>query len=213
MQYLTRLDSGILLMIGVVIMIITMVLHPAGGSFEGLIQNASIAIIAHSLAIGSVPFSALGFWGLTRSLQATTRWSYLGYAFMIVGLLAAMLAAALNGLAQPMFALRYADASSEVIDQIRPIFHYNMALNHAFDYVLMASLLASMLCWSISILKTKVYPRWTGILGITLVLLVAVGLYSGFYFLDLYGFRYFVFGWLIWVVSVGVYLMSHNQGM
>ena len=193
------------LLLGSFLMFITMILHPAGGGgFEGLLRNAQFAIIAHALAILSLPVSALGFFGLTLILDKAALLSRMAFLFMLFGLIAAMLAAAINGLAQPIFALGYKEASPEVIDSIRPIFRYNMALNHAFDYILIGAMFLSTLLWSWAILKTQALPKSLGYFGFLLVLVGGIAIASGFYFLDLYGFRIFVFGWLAWIIGVGV---------
>jgi len=202
--------TGWALLLGSFLMFITMILHPTGGGgFEGLLRHANFAIIAHALAIFSIPFSAVGFFGLAQRLDESQFLSRLALAMMLLGLVAAMLAAALNGLAQPMFALQYEGADETTIDTLRPIFRYNMALNHAFDYILIAGMFFSTFLWSIAILRTQAsamadrFSKWLGYLGIALFVIGLISIVSGFYFLDLHGFRIFIFGWLIWIVSVG----------
>ncbi len=192
-------NTALFLILGVFLMVVTMVLHPTGGSFERLLANADIGIVAHSLAILSVPFSALGFLGLTQILGQQRFFTRLAFAIMTIGLLAAMLAATLNGLALPLFVKKYADASPETIEAIRPIFHYNMALNHGFDYILIAAMFLSTVLWSIPIIRTKTLPAWIGYFGILLVAAFLTALLLGFFFLDLYGFRIFIFGWVAWI--------------
>ena len=194
------------LLLGVLLMVVTMVLHPTGGNFERLLANANIGIAAHSLAIASVPFSALGFLGLSLVLKKDAFFSRLAFAIMTLGLIAAMLAATLNGLALPLFVKKYADATPETIDAIRPIFHYNMVLNHAFDYILISAMFLSTVMWSIAIIRTKVLPAWVGYFGLLLVTAFLAALLLGFYFLDLYGFRVFIFGWVAWIVLAALKL-------
>ncbi|MDB5156639.1 MAG: hypothetical protein JWR50_1346 [Mucilaginibacter sp.] len=63
-----------------------------------------------------------------------------------MGLFAAMLAAAVNGLALPLFLNHYLDAPPEKLSAVKPVVNYNTALNHAFDYVYTgASCLATLL--------------------------------------------------------------------
>jgi hypothetical protein len=75
------------------------------------------------------------------------------------------------------------------------------------DYVFSGSLLLAMGIWSVLILRTAVFPKWTGYLGILLLLLVVIGLVMRFNFIDLTGFRIFIFGLVSWIVSMGVLLM------
>lgn len=188
-----------------------MVLHPTGGGFEHLLRNSSMAIISHSLAILSVPFSGLGFLGLTKALEKDRFFPKPAFAVMVVGSLAAVLAATVNGLAQPLFAAMYREASMETINTIKPIFHYNMALNHAFDYILIASMFISVLFWSIAILRTSTLPRWIGYVGISLVMGALIAITLGFYFLDLHGFRFVILGWVAWIVCVAIFLLRTER--
>ena len=207
MENQSKRSTGIYLLSGSFLMFITMVLHPTGGGFEHLLRNSSMAIISHSLAIFSVPFSGLGFLGLTKVLEKDSLFPKPAFAVMVVGLFAAVLAATVNGLAQPLFAAMYRGASAETIETIAPIFRYNMALNHAFDYILIASMFLSVLFWSIAVLRTSALPTWIGYLGLILVGTALLSTIQGFYFLDLHGFRYFILGWVAWIVCVAIFLL------
>ncbi|MFK8161924.1 MAG: hypothetical protein AB8H12_05620 [Lewinella sp.] len=158
-----------------------------------------------------MPFSALGFIGLSQHLGINRFFSRLGLAFMLFGLVAAMLAAAVNGLTLPFFISDYAEANQATIAAIKPILRYNMAFNHSFDYLLIGAMFLSMFLWSISIFRSGRLPRWLAYLGFTIVAVVVGAGVSGFYFLDLHGFRMFVFGWLVWIVATAVSLWSASE--
>lgn len=192
-------------------MFATMILHPVGGDFEHLLAVSQMGIITHSLAIFSLPFSALGFVGLTQWLGSNRFFSRLGLAFMLLGLVAAMLAAAVNGLTLPFFIGDYAEADPAIIEAIHPILRYNMAFNHSFDYLLISAMFLSTFLWSIAIFRSGKLPRWVAFLGFAIVAIVLISAVSGVYFLDLHGFRMFVFGWLVWILSVGVALWRAEE--
>lgn len=188
-----------------------MVLHPTGGNFETLIANSTIAIVSHSLAIFSVPFCMLGFIGLTNILGKESFFSKLALVIMILGLIAAMLAATLNGLALPLFVADYASTSEETISSIRPILKYNMVLNHSFDYILISAMFISTLLWCVDIQKTEVFPKWVGYFGALLVSAAVIAIVSGFYFLDLHGFRIFILGWVAWIFLVAIFVYKKDS--
>lgn len=188
-----------------------MILHPIGGDFAHLIAVSKMGMIAHSLAIFSIPFSALGFIGLNRKLGRNDFFSRLGLAFMLLGLLAALLAATANGLVLPLFIEDYAKATPETIESLRPFLRYNLAFNHAFDYQLITGMFLSMFCWSIAILQSDNLPRWIAYLGFLIVLIILGAILGGFYFLDLSGFRVFVFGWLVWILAVAWKLWTADK--
>jgi hypothetical protein len=130
---------------------------------------------------------------------------------MLFGLVAAMLAAAVNGLTLPFFIGNYAEADQATIAAIQPILRYNMALNHSFDYLLISAMFLSMFLWSISIFRSGRLPRWVAYLGFIIVAVVLIASVGGFYFLDLHGFRMFVFGWLVWIVAAAKALWSARE--
>jgi hypothetical protein len=207
MQQLYK-NSGISLLIGSFLMVATMVLHPFGGSFEQLLAISTMTIVSHSIAIFSIPFTLFGFWGLTKRLEAEETFAKAAFITAALGLIAAMLAAAVNGLVLPFFIEDFRDASQQTIEQIKPILRYGFALNKAFDFILIGGLCEGFLLWSIAILKTKEMPKWIGYLGILLGVGFLTLLLSGFVLTSLYGFRLFVFGIVLWIIATAIYLMK-----
>ncbi len=204
----TQKNAGIALVIGSFLMLVTMVLHPAGGDFQHLVLIFNIIIISHALAVLSVPFSLVGFWGLKDRLQGAPFLSHLAFAIIAVGLMAAVAAAAINGLALPLFVKRYSDASAATLEAIRPILHYGSALNHAFDFILIGAVCLAVLLWSIAVIVTKRIPTWVGYYGLLLSALAILMLSLGFHFVDLHGFRWFIFGWVSWIIIIGVIMIK-----
>src|SRR4030095_13213999 len=116
MNNLFERKAGIALIAFTVLLVLTMVMHPAGGSVEHLIRITPLIITTHAIAIFSLPFGLIGFWGLTRRIGTDNFWSMLAFSSICFGLIAAMLAAATNGLVMPMFLDGYKDASAETIE-------------------------------------------------------------------------------------------------
>ena len=199
--------AGLSLLIGSFLMFVTMILHPVGGSIEHIVKVRTMGTIAHSIALLSIPFTWVGFRGITKRLSDAPFFSQTAYAFVTFALLAVMIAAALNGLVLTGFVGRYADASPEVIESIKPLLYFNGALNHAFDYIFMAGICISVLLWSIAILKTRKFTMWLGWFGIILSVLATSMWIVGFVFVDLHGFRIFVFGTVAWIVAAGIGLV------
>src|SRR5665213_388299 len=115
---------GTALIFGSFLMIVTMALHPSGGSFEYLLKISPLIMATHTLALIAIPFILYGFWGLTKKLGGDVFFSGTAFATILLGIAAVMCAAALNGLAIPLYLSRYKLASKEVIDSIRPIIYY-----------------------------------------------------------------------------------------
>ena len=122
-------------MIGSFLMVVTMVLHPSGGNFEHLLKIYKVAIIAHSIAIFSIPFICFGFYGLSIALLSKSKISFLAFSMSCFGLLAAMIAAAINGLALPFYVLQHAQDVEPNLSTIKLILNYGSNLNKSMDYI------------------------------------------------------------------------------
>ena len=182
-------------------MIVTMILHPVGGDFEHLLRIITIGRVSHIIAIISIPLVAYGFLGLTQKLESSL--SNISFSFMLFGLIAVLFAGAVNGLILMDFVERYEGASEETIASLKPIFRLISSFNHAFDFIFIGAVCLSTGLWSLVILKKKTFPNLLGWLGIMITIAALVSLIAGFVFVDLHGFRIFIFGWVIWVVGIG----------
>ena len=200
-------NAGIALILFTILMVFTMLLHPAGGSFEYLLKISGIIVISHTIAIVSIPFAAIGFWGLTRKLGTDNFFSISAFAIVLFGLVAVMIAAVTNGLVLPVFIQKYRDASPELITAIKPILKYNSAVNTAFDYIYTGAFCLSMLFWSIAIWYTRKLSLWLAYFGTGLSVLAAILFASGFPLHDLQGFRIFVSSIVLWIVMAGIALV------
>jgi len=211
MKSTTYKTPGLCLLIGCFLMFITMVMHPTGGDIDHILKIWVIAVASHAIAIASIPFLAVGFWGMERRLQEADFLSKLSFAIIITGLVAVMIAAAINGLAYPIYATMYEGASEATLASIEPVTRFGFALNHAMDYIFMGAVCASTILWSLAIYRTKSLPMWLGHLGLLLSIAALVTWILGFVFVDLHGFRVFIFGWVIWVLLAGFLLLKAKQ--
>jgi hypothetical protein len=198
--------AGIALIIFTILLVFTIVLHPAGGSIGHLINMTMLIIVTHSIAILSLPVGGIGFWGLTVRIGADRFGSMLAFGMAVLGLVAALLAGATNGLVMPIFLQQYKDATPEAIAAIKPLLQYGFAVNHAFDYVYTGAFALAILCWSIEILLTRRLAPWLGWLGIVISLIVAVIFCLGEPVNSVHGLRIFVVSIIGWILLVGAAL-------
>ena len=196
--------AGISLILGCFLMIVTMVLHPVGGDFEHLVRIRLIGIVSHAIAILSVPLVAYGFWGFSTHVGGVL--SKISFAYMLFGLIAVMLAAAVNGLILMDFVKSYEGAPEEVIESLKPFFRLIRDFNHAFDFIFIGAVCISTTLWSIAILKISSFPTVIGWFGLAITAMALTFLLLGFVFVDLQGFRIFIFGWVAWVIWMGITL-------
>jgi len=204
-------DCGIALLVFILLLLVTLVLHPAGGKVAYLIRHSRAIIITHSIALFSIPFGWLGFRGLSRKLGTTSFYPMLGFAFLSVAMVAVLLAATANGLVLPLFLQQYADAASPAIDSVLPLLQYNFTINKAFDYIYTLACCMAILCWSVSILRSAKLPRWIGAAGVLLFLVVMAMLVSGLAVNHLQGFRISMIGIVAWTLIVAITLMHNNR--
>ena len=206
MQTRFEKKAGLALVVFTVLMIFTMVLHPAGGSVEYLLTIIPLIVITHAIAILSLPFALAGFWGLTKAIGTDNFLSILAFSFISLGLVAVMIAAAANGLVMPLFIQTYKDASVETIALIKPVLRYSFSVNHAFDYIYTGAFCLAIMCWSITILYTKKLPVWVGWFGIIIstaaivIFITAPGMFG------LHAVRLFVSCIVLWILVVGIVL-------
>jgi len=203
MQRTFEKKAGVSLIVFVVLLVFTMVLHPAGGSIEHLIGITPMIIVTHSIAIFSLPFGWAGCWGLTRKLGTEEYLPVLAFFMISLGLVAVMLAAAANGLALPFFLQHYRDGTQETMDAIKPVLKFNASVNKAFDHIYTIAFCLAILCWSVTILYNRSLPVWVAWSGIAIAAVI-VGLYIfGVAANSLGGFRIFGSAMLVWMLLAG----------
>lgn len=196
--------SGYCLLIGTLLLVGTMVLHPAGGSMDHIRRITPLLMGSHALAIGSLPLLGFGCYGLAIRLASPSRLATLALITLFFGLLAGLIAATINGLTLPLFVTNQPDASAE---QLKLIILYGFLINKPMSYILMTCVTVSVGIWSALLLRRNDLPRWLGYGGIGLVGLGLLGAVVGYDFHGVGGFRLFVFALAGWLLGVGVLLI------
>jgi hypothetical protein len=199
-------QAGIALIIFTILILFTMVMHPAGGDFQHLLAIIPMLLITHSIAILSLPFAGLGFWGLTKRIGFDNLYAVSAFAMSLVALIAALLAGSTNGLVLPLFVHQYKDAAPDVMDKLRPVLAYGHAINTAFDYIYTGAFCLAILFWSVAILMTRRFPRWIARLGILVAVAGVTVELCGVSPASLYGFHLFVATLVTWTIAVGISL-------
>jgi len=200
-----------LLIIFSVLLVLTMVLHPMGGSVEYLIHIRNVILVTHIIAIVSLPVGWVGFWGLTGAIGSDRVLSLMAFAMASIGVLAALIAAATNGLILPIYLDHFKDLSAAGIESIRPILRYGTAINQAFDYIYTFSFCGAIICWCTGALSTRSLPKWLAWMGIVLSGVIVFVFAFGVTQQDLSGLRWFITGIVIWTVLAG-YVLSRAPG-
>ncbi len=195
--------AGLSLIIGSILMVLTMVLHPAGGNVTHIIKIFNTIVISHTIAIFSLPLMAFGFYGLTTLLLNHSKTAFLAFYFALFALIAAMLAAAINGIVLPMFVERYFNEFEQNKNILNPIIKYGFMLNKSMDYILIAGILVAISIWSVLISRSNTLPKWMGYYGMALCIISIFGVIIGFDFIHLSGFRIVVLSIVGWIILAG----------
>lgn len=205
----TRL-SGISLCFGSLIAVITMALHPAGGSVEHIIRIQHVLIFSHSLGIACLPFMGFGAWGLSCLLQTGSKTSILSLFVFCLGLVAAMIAAAVNGLILPQF---LSDLIARPVDEsiVNSIVRYGHHINVSMANIFIFATCISILIWCVLIIQTQELPKAAGYLGLSLLGFGLICLLLKANFTDLYGFRIFVAGLATWLTTTGIQMIMKGK--
>lgn len=204
-------STGVSLISGSILMICTMILHPSGGSIQHIIAISETITIAHTLAIFSLPIILFGFYGLSEKLSEPYKISTLALIIITFGLIAAMFAALINGLAIPYFLGQYAENIEMHDSIIKPIIVFGFSMNKPLDYVFIAAFCLAISLYSILIIRTKKLPTWLGYYGVILMIASVLGALSGFAFTSLLGFRIFVFSLAGWILITGYFLIRKKE--
>jgi hypothetical protein len=199
-------QSALALLVGSIAWIVTMSLHPTGGSFEKIARISSIIVGTHSLALATIPLMLFGFLGLTARLGADRGLPVAALITYAFGSVAAMCAAVINGLALPAFVEQFRESKLASPDAAHMVVAYGSTMNAGFARVFMAATAAAVLFWSISILTTRTLPRWIGALGVAAGLTGLFLVLSGTLSVHVHDFGLFVFGYAAWTILVGVLL-------
>jgi len=194
--------AGLTFIIGSAGLLVTMGLHPTGGSIERMAHVARMARIAHSLAIASIPLMLIGGLGLTARLRADPVFAPAGFVVYAIGCLGGMLAAVVNGLVAPTYAeWVVGEVKNRTTDSA--ILHYGHALGAAFANIYMIATAVATMLWSAAILRSRALASWAGWLGILLGSLALVAVLGGFLGLSVHEFSNFVLGISVWTIAVG----------
>lgn len=202
--------SGISLIVGSILMVATMVLHPSGGSIEHILKTKTTIIVSHSLAIFSLPFIGFGFWGLSTALLTKSRISFLSFIISCFGLFAAMIAATINGLTLPLFLTQIVPQNID-LNIIKAVSGYGREINIPMDYILLLAFGLSISIWSVLVIQSKKFPKWIGYYGIFLILFNILAIYNKYNFIGLFGFRIVIFGIVSWIIAVGTKILWQKQ--
>jgi hypothetical protein len=205
METFSRKLSGTCLLIGAAMAVLTMILHPVGGSMAHIVKIKGVLIFSHALAIACMPLIAFGLWGLSKTLATQNRMAILSLFIAMFGLGAATLAGVINGLVLPQFAANYVGKET---NDLGAILNYARLFNKSLAYVFMAAITVAILLWSLLIIARGQLSKWLGYYGLVVFVFGIAALCSTSNMTSVSLFAAFVFGMASWLVAVGILLLK-----
>jgi len=190
-------SAAVFLVIGTVAGFITMAFHPTGAD---VIANAAagarnvLAIAMHLLAVCGLPFVLAGLLGFTVMLTRRDL-AVLGYAFYVLGAIAAMIAAVASGLIAP-------EAAQLVTTTGMSALRYTRLINQSFALIYAVLTAAALVIWSSALLLGRDGYRRLAIYGLVVGPLLLVVVVGGILPLNVHGFGVIIGVQGIWCLSV-----------
>lgn len=206
-----QLDAGFALISCAVLMIITMLSHPHADSLEGLLKLPSIVfkinMFTHSIGILSTPFLLLGCWGLSKYLKSNI--ALFAFVILALGIVAIIFAMTLDGFVTTVF-INLVKKSTVPISQIDLVITYNSSIIKSFSLIYVFANCIAIILYSIVILLSDNFPKWTGIYGIITSFSAMIAIFNGVDLVDFLGIKIFVFGLVSWTLIIGIILRKLN---
>jgi hypothetical protein len=199
--------SGVALIAGSVVIIITMTLHPSGRIAPGnAAQAARMFVAVHSLVLFSLPVMFLGAWGMSRRVATAGRLPIVALVTYTFALAAIMNSAVAGGLVVSSVLRQLVAAAPGTTEAWQVLFRYNGWVDESFAQVYVVASSLAILLWSASIVRSRALPRALGIYGCILGPLTLIAIFSGLLNLAAHGFGLVVFGQALWFTITGALL-------
>lgn len=198
-------STGASLVIGSLLGVATMVLHPVGGTMDHIRHISPMIRATHGLAIASFLVLLFGLVNLCTIAWEQRMLALLALILLATGSAFVMLAGTLNGFVLPSLA---SPTDSSQLSENVALIRYNHALNQVFANVFIATFAAGYCALSFAFLRLAETPRWLGVLGVTIGIGCACVLVLGFNLLSVRSFGLVVGSLCLYTVIWGLYLLT-----
>lgn len=203
--------SGILLIVGALMLVLVMVAHPTGHQMANagpdLGRLMHINMVVHGAAIASVPILFLGFLGLSRRLGFTdlTVAALVFHGFAGMAVLGAAIASGFVATGA-LHEMLHGDAANRGLYNV--LLEYTHFFNQGYAGVYVAASSMAILLWSAVMLREKRMGGAVGIAGVIVGSLVLLFFLVGHLQLDVHGFGIVVVAQAAWSTWVGILLLK-----
>ena len=198
--------SGTLLIIGAIVSVVGIILHPSGAVSSATFQRfAWQNQIVHGVALAVVPILFLGLFGLSRRLGPSdlTAAALLAYG---LGATAVVSAAISSGFVATLVIDQILTGPAESRGVFKALLTYTGLVNQGFAKVNATASTVAVLLWCAAIWRSDRIPRAPGVTGVVLSVAVLLALLSGRLPMDVHGFGLLTWAQSIWLIWIGILL-------
>ena len=203
-----------MLIVGNIITIFVMVLHPVGG--HGLLappemqRLALLDRVVHGLAIAALPMVFLGALALSRWLTGAGRLPLAALVVFGFALVAIMAAAAMSGFVGADILGRMVTGDPQ-LESRRMMLDYTFRINQAFSSIYAVGSCVAILLWSAVILRTRQLSPALGVYGLVIGLAIPASLFAGVLTLDVHGMGLVALAQAVWFIVAGYSLRRAGE--
>jgi hypothetical protein len=205
--------TGVVIIVASIITIVSMSLHPsiASRGLEGFVAEATREArfngIVHGTLIGAMGVLVAGFLGLSQRLCMQNLAVCAAFIAYTLGAVAMMGAATLNGFVVSGLAARYADATGDALEHLRPLLALTHAIADTAARIGVGHWCIAVLLWSLVLLRRGGATRGVGLLGVLVGAAPFLLLVTGHLRMHVHGFGVFVLVQCIWNSAAAVLLI------
>ena len=195
-----------MLVIGNLVGIVVMVLHPVGGhGLSGPREMQNLALldrVVHGVAIAALPLIFLGALALSRWLSGAGRLPLAALVVFGFALVAIMAAGVMSGFVGADILSKMVEGDPK-LESRRMLLDYTFRINQGFSAVYTVGACVAIMLWSAAILRTRRLSSALGFYGLGIGVALPAALFAGVLTLDVHGFGLVVLAQALWFIVAG----------
>jgi len=199
--------SGIAIIVGSLMAILTMALHPVGGDLQRdidyLTRAAPVAFWVHVLALVAIAVQAFGFVGFFRSLGPDLAFARAGLISLIIAWIAVFGAAVAGGILSTGIVELYPQLDASEQTAMHVLWNYNGMVNQTLGRIWVVGTCLGVLPWSALMWPHSIPWKIASVLGLAVGGIGLLSIVTGQLRLNVAGASLFVAGFSLWAVLVG----------
>ena len=199
--------SGIAIIVGSLMAILVMALHPVGGDLqrdiEYLTRIASAAFWVHVLALVAIAIQAFGFVGLFRLLNPDLAFARAGFLSFVIAWIAVFGAAVAGGILPAGIIEMYPRLAPPEQTAMHVLWGYTIMINQTLGTIWIVGTCLGVLFWSALMWLQSTPWKIASVVGLAAGSIGLLSIVTGLLRLTVTGAGLFVAGFGLWAIIVG----------